>query len=151
MITVTTKLRNLPFTVPSLHTKFEAMLKDLDYQGFDVSVILTTNATIRNYNREYRNKDKATDILSFPYYPDHIPGKRIKPTSNDEKNLGDIIISVERVAADAKKYGVTFQERFDIIIAHGIAHLLNYDHITDEEFAVMQKVEKKLLKVIAAL
>ncbi len=122
------------------------MMAKLGYGDFDLGMLLTTNASIRFYNRDFRNQDKPTDILSFPYHTELIAGQRIKVRAPEDKNLGDIIISLEYVAKKALEWNRTFEEHMVVLLAHGIAHLLNYDHITDEDYVIMQKVEKKLLK-----
>lgn len=128
------------------------MLKALKYDNLDLGIWFTTNKTIRLYNRDYRRKDKPTDILSFPYHPDLKPGERIMVHSPEDANLGDLIISLEYVQKEAHKtWDRTFDEHLTALLAHGIAHLLGYDHETDEEFVLMQKVEKKLLKAVTTL
>jgi len=122
------------------------MISVLGYEDFDVGIFLTTNVTIRKYNRTYRKQDMPTDILSFPFHPNIKPGEKIDARSEDEKNLGDIIISLEYVKQEAPKWNRSFKEHLRALVAHGIAHLLNYDHQTDKEYEVMQKVEKELLK-----
>lgn len=146
MIFIKNTQRKFKVDLEAIKFKLEKMLNAINYSGFDVSLWLTTNKTIRFYNRNYRHKDKATDILSFPYHEDLQPGQRIKPKSEEDKNLGDLIISLEYLEKDAPKWNQTFLERLDILLAHGIAHLLNYDHQTEEEYKQMQKVEKKLLE-----
>jgi probable rRNA maturation factor len=103
------------------------------------------NAEIQQLNRDFRKKDKPTDILSFPFYPDLAAGDRIILDDDDESELGDIAISVERVITDAKDLNVTFEARLKRLLAHGIAHLLGHDHETDDEYALMKPVEDNLL------
>ena len=149
MILIRNRLRALSSLNTYTKQVVQVMLAQLSYETFDISITLTTNATIKKYNATYREKNKSTDILSFPYHPNLKAGDRILVTSDDDKTIGDIIISVERTLSDAKKYGLSFEQRFDILLAHGIAHLLGHDHITDEEFAIMQVVEKQLLRARA--
>lgn len=149
MITINNRQRKIKVDIKKMKLELELMLQALGYPNFDVGVLLTTNAKIRRYNCDYRNKDKPTDILSFPYHTQLKPGEKIKVNDADDKNLGDMIISLEYVQKDAPKtWGRSFEEHLTHLLAHGLAHLLNYDHQTDEEFAVMQKVEKKLLKAV---
>ena len=124
------------------------MIKAIGYDGFDIGVLLTTNKSIRTYNRDYRDKDKPTDILSFPYHTELKPGEQIKVIHEEDKNLGDIIISLEYVIKKAHELERTFDEHLIILLAHGVAHLLNYDHITDEDYVIMQKVEDSLLRSV---
>lgn len=150
MITIKNRQRKINIDLQKMEHEVSLMLQALGYAHFDVGILLTTNVSIRRYNREYRQKDKPTDILSFPYHTDLKPGEKIKVLSPDDQNLGDMIISLEFVKKDAPiRWERTFEEHLTHLLAHGIAHLLNYDHITDEEFVVMQRVEKKLLKSLA--
>jgi probable rRNA maturation factor len=130
---------------PKLNADLQIMLDYLGYSDFDLGLWLTTNATIRRYNNNFRKKDKATDIISFPYHTSLKAGRRIKVTCPEDKNLGDIIISLEYVARKAREFDRTFEEHLTILLAHGLAHLLGHDHIEDKDFAVMQKLENQLL------
>ena len=126
------------------------MLHELKYDDFDITILFTTNSAIRTLNKTFRNKDKATDVLSFPHHPHLKAGKRIKIVYEDDKALGDIIIAVDYVAQDAIKYGVTLEARIELLIAHGIAHLLGHDHIIDSEFRTMRRLEERLLRAARA-
>lgn len=150
MIVIKNSTKKIQINEKSMREKAQIMLESLGYSDFDLGIFLTTNQTIRRYNAQFRHKDKATDILSFPFYPELKPGERIIAQSPEEQNLGDLIISLEYVQHDAANWGQSFEERMDILLAHGIAHLLNYDHITEEEYASMQIIEKKLLAAIQA-
>ncbi|MFA6263822.1 MAG: rRNA maturation RNase YbeY [Candidatus Babeliales bacterium] len=143
MITIKNSQRSIPVNISHLRTAVERMLEHVGYADFDLGILLTTNATIRRYNKQFRHKDKATDILSFPFYPELKAGKRIKAQTPEEKSLGDLIISV----AYAKKnipQDLNLEEYLIYLCAHGIAHVLGYDHETDAEYDRMQKFEKKL-------
>lgn len=117
------------------------MLREVGYPDFSLSIWFTTDATIRKYNRDFRQKDMPTDILSFPFYPDLVPGERIQPLTDEDKYLGDILVSPAYVARTAYKWERDYETHLTALLAHGIAHLLNYDHITDEQFAQMEPVE----------
>ncbi len=148
MINIQSKLKNTNnFDIENFKLQAQKALEVLGYGDFDLGIMLTTNATIKKYNAQYRNKDKATDVLSFPY---HIitAGAKIKPLSDDDKNLGDMIISIQFVQAAAKKLSTTFEKRMNRMLIHSMCHLLGYDHIQDDEFAVMIKKEKSLAKAI---
>jgi len=147
MINLQTRLKKINFDIDAYKITAQKALKALGYGDFDLGIMLTTNATIKKYNAQYRDKDKATDVLSFPFH--HIPaGSKIKPLSDDEKNIGDMIISLQYVQADAKKLGTTFEKRMNRMLIHSLCHLLGYDHIKDDEFAIMLKKEKALAKAI---
>ncbi len=150
MILIKNTQRTIPVNVVALKNDTHKILELLDYADFDLGIWLTTNKTIAQYNKTYRHKDKPTDILSFPAYPELKAGQRIKTTTDDEKNLGDLIISLEYVQQAAKKLGVTFEERLQRLLVHGICHLLGYDHIEDADYKVMLKKETELLRKLGA-
>lgn len=145
MITIRNSQRRIKIDVENLKKQAQFLLDVLKYGDFDLGIWLTTNKTIHQYNLEYRKKDKPTDILSFPFYPHLKAGERIKAQSADEKNLGDLIISLEYVQQAAQELGVSFEQRMRVLLVHGICHLLGYDHILDADYKVMHKKELKLL------
>ncbi|MGE0206334.1 MAG: rRNA maturation RNase YbeY [Candidatus Babeliales bacterium] len=146
MITIKNTQRSISLDLKKLKDDAQTILHALDYSDFDLGIWLTTNKTIHHYNKEYRHKDKPTDILSFPFYPELKAGERIHASAADEKNLGDLIISLEYVQKAAKELGVPFYKRMQVLLVHGICHLLGYDHIKDEDYKVMHKKELFLLK-----
>lgn len=148
MITVKNRQRRFPVSEELVRRLVAKLVELVGYKGFEVGVWITTNKTIRRFNAQYRHKDKPTDILSFPFYPDVKPGKVLKVGDDEEKNLGDIIISAEYLARDARELGVTFDERLRVLLVHGICHLVGYDHETDEQFVEMAKKEQELLRQV---
>jgi len=148
MILIRNTQRKIKVNIEQLKQDIQTILDHLDYPDFDVGLMLTTNFMIRRYNYEYRHKDKPTDILSFPCHTRLKAGQRIKVVDDWDKNLGDMIISLEYVAKDAKKYDTTFESHLKTLLVHGICHLLGYDHITDKEYKQMHKKETELLKIL---
>lgn len=146
MIIIKNNVRKIKIHEGKLKANVQAMLDFLHYADFDLGIWLTTNATIRKYNHQFRKKDKATDIVSFPYHTTLKAGKRITVKSDDDKNLGDIIISLEYVKKTAVAFDRTFDQHLICLLAHGIAHLLGHDHMTDEDHKAMEKVEQQLLR-----
>ena len=126
----------------------QTILKHLGYDDFDLGILLADNKKIHELNKKYRNKDKPTDILSFPFYPELQAGERIVSKSEEEKNLGDIIICPEYVKADLERWGHTFEHRIRTLLVHGIFHLLGYTHIKDSDYEVMKKKEQELLSLL---
>ncbi|HRN78340.1 MAG TPA: rRNA maturation RNase YbeY [Candidatus Dependentiae bacterium] len=145
MITIKNTQKTISVDVDLLYKDTQKILDLLDYHDFDIGILLTTNKVMQKYNREYRDKDKPTDILSFPFHQ-IVAGERIIATSADEKNLGDIIIAPQYVMDDLERWGQTFDQRMRILLVHGICHLLGYDHIKDEDYTVMKAQEEWLLK-----
>lgn len=147
MITITNTQRTIKINKKQIERIASAMLKNITYTGYDLGISFTGTTAMQTYNRTYRNKDKVTDILSFPYHENLQPGKRIKVTHPEDKNLGDLIICPLYVRADAiKRWDQTFDERLVALLAHGIAHLLGHDHETDADYAIMSKLEARLVK-----
>ena len=149
MVTITNRQRKVKVNLSHLKKEAQAMLTCLGYADFDLGILLTTNASIRKLNAAYRGKDKPTDILSFSFHPDLKPGQKITPRLPEDKNLGDIVLSLEYIQKDAvKTWQRSLQDHLTALLAHGIAHLLNYDHETDAQFRVMRRVELKLLRAV---
>ena len=149
MINIKNTQRKIFFCTTPYLKKAQAILHHLNYSAFDLGIWLTTDKTIQKYNKKFRNKDKPTDVLSFPYHDNAQPGKKIVATEPDDKNLGDIIISVPYVYTNKHNLPGTFEQRMDRMLVHGICHLLGYDHIEDNDFEQMIDLENKLLKLIS--
>ena len=146
MISIQNNVNDIDITNLNLKEKIEKILNFLNYKDYDIGLLLTNNSKIQDLNKKYRDKDKPTDILSFPYHTELKAGDRIEVFEEEDKNLGDMIISLEYVVEDAKKLNTTFHERMDVLLVHGICHLLGYDHIIDEDYIVMNTKEKEILK-----
>lgn len=123
----------------------------------EVNVILTDNNAIREINKEYRDVDAATDVLSFPMIAYETPADfsgiedDIEDYFNPETGeliLGDIIISVEKVMEQADKYGHSTKRELAFLTAHSMMHLFGYDHMVPEEAAVMEKKQNEILENI---
>jgi probable rRNA maturation factor len=112
----------------------------------EVSVSFVDNEQIRELNAEYRNKDAATDVLSFPL------GENDVYDINEETGaslLGDIVISVERAMEQAESYGHSLDREIGFLTVHSMFHLLGYDHETGEEDAKeMRRCEEEVLQAI---
>jgi probable rRNA maturation factor len=146
MIHIRNTQRTIKIDIAQFQKDAQMLLKILKYDDFDLGIWITTNATIQKYNRDYRNKDKPTDILSFPYHDTLKGGQRIKVNQPEDENLGDLIISAAYVTNDTKQFGVTFEHRMRRLLTHGICHLLGYDHIKDSEYKIMLAKERELLE-----
>lgn len=146
MINFKNSQRSIPIDAAQLQKDAQTFLTALGYDNFDLGIWITTNATIKKYNRDYRHKDKPTDILSFPYHDTLKAGQRIKVKEPEDENLGDLIISAAYVTKDAKRLGISFERRMRRLLVHGICHLLGYDHMKDSEYKVMLAKERELLE-----
>lgn len=97
---------------------------------YEISVVLTNDDSIQALNKQYRDKDKATNVLSFP--------------QDDEILLGDVILAFETISREAKELDKSFEDHFQHLLVHGLLHLLGYDHETDEEAAEMEGLETEI-------
>lgn len=133
---------------------FEALVEDCARTALEeeeieddaeVSVTFVDNARIRELNAEFREIDKETDVLSFPLSDEN--GFEVDPDT-DAILLGDIVISLEKAAAQAEEYGHGLRREVAFLVTHSLFHLLGYDHLTPEEekemFAKQEKVLEKL-------
>ena len=112
--------------------------------GTEVSVTFVTNEEIREINKQYRDKDSATDVISFAL--EELSEGEVVPVGMDmPRVLGDIIISVERTREQAEEYGHTFERELGFLAVHGFLHLLGYDHMTEEDEKEMFGRQKDIL------
>ena len=119
-----------------------------------VFISVVGDEEIRTINREQRNKDASTDVLSFPTvnYPkgktagqcEHLLREEYDPDT-DACALGDIVISMDHVRAQAAEYGHSERRECGYLLTHGLFHLMGYDHMTDEDKPVMRAMEEKSL------
>lgn len=119
-----------------------------------VNLLITDGAGIREYNRQYRNIDAETDVLSFPNLDFGTPGD-FSVAENCEADcfdpdsgelvLGDIILNSERVKSQAKEYGHSELREFAFLLTHSLFHLCGYDHMEETEADVMEKKQEALL------
>ncbi len=120
----------------------------------EVSLLLTSDERIRELNLQYRGIDRATDVLSFPQIPFETPGdfsvaqeqetECFNPDTG-ELFLGDIILSLDRVKEQAEHYGHGVKREFAFLVAYSMLHLLGYDHMTEEEAAIMEAGQSAVL------
>ena len=130
----------------AVRTAVSATLKHEEFfRDAEVSVTFTDDAYIRTLNAEYRKKDAATDVLSFPIYEKGEP----YTTHDTPVLLGDIVISLERAKEQGEKIGNTLEEEVSFLTVHSTLHLLGYDHETsredeDEMFGIQKKIVEEI-------
>ena len=135
----------------------------LDYEACpyesEVNLLLTMNDEIREMNSNFRNIDRATDVLSFPMVDYEEPGnfdfledtlEYFNPESG-ELMLGDIVISKEKVISQAEEYGHSIEREYAFLIAHSMLHLMGYDHMEEDERIVMEQKQKEILEQLQIL
>lgn len=121
---------------------FEKTLKMHGMKGnYAISLILVGPITIRRINREYRNIDKATDVISFAML-DEEDGYQMP---EEEVILGDIFININRVKSQALEYGHSEKREFLFLFIHGLLHCLGYDHMNKDDEIKMFAMQKKIL------
>lgn len=111
--------------------------RTLGLTGVELSLSLVRDEEIRELNALWRKKNKSTDVLSFPAGEMPGPGRRV---------LGDVVISTDTARRAAVDFGTSFAEELDLYLAHGLLHLLGYDHQGRAQARKMEAVERKLLK-----
>ncbi len=120
-------------------------VENIEDKNFYMSIILTTPAEIRKLNKEYRNIDRETDVLSFPMYEKEELETVKKQKQEWKDTLGDIVISIERVEEQAKEYGHSFEREFAYMLVHGFYHIMGEDHIEEEDKKIMRAKEENVL------
>ncbi len=103
---------------------------------YEISLLLTDDIGIQALNREYRDKDKPTNVLSFP---------QDDPFAAQAGILGDIILAYETIKREAIDHKKSFDDHLTHLIIHGTLHLIGYDHITENEAQIMEALEVKIL------
>lgn len=137
----------------------EIVLAAMDYEECpyeaEVNVILTDNPAIQEINREHRQIDAPTDVLSFPMVDYETPSDfdHVVEEAEDYFNpetgelmLGDIVISVDKVEEQAEQYGHSQKRELAFLVAHSMLHLFGYDHMEDEERLVMEQKQREILE-----
>ena len=129
----------------------------LDYENFpfeaEISLTLTDNDGIQKINKEFRDMDKPTDVLSFPLISYEKAGdfdfleneEECFNPETGEAVLGDIVISLDKVKEQAESYGHSLKREYAFLIAHSMLHLMGYDHMEKEEAVVMEKKQAEIL------
>lgn len=137
-----------------------AVCAALAYEAFaypaEVSVTFVDDEAIRELNRDYRGKDKPTDVLSFPLYdgeddilPSPLPSEEDGDEADEPVALGDIVISAERARAQSVEYGHSFERELAFLAVHSTLHLLGYDHErSEEEDADQRRRQEEILASI---
>ena len=126
----------------------------------EINLLLTYDDEIHEMNREHRGIDRATDVLSFPMLEFDIPGnfsgidEDMSDVFNPETGelmLGDIVISADKVMAQAEEYGHSPKREYAFLIAHSMLHLCGYDHMEDDERKEMEQKQRMILEKINIL
>ena len=148
---------SFPFTMQEILEQIMETVLETENCPYEttVNLLLTDRNGIREYNREYRDLDKETDVLSFPNIP-FIKAGDFTVVEEDEAAyfdpdsgelvLGDIILSADHVAAQAQEHGHSLLREFAFLTAHSMFHLCGYDHMTPQEAAIMERKQEEVLE-----
>lgn len=152
---------DLDLGIPYEETARQVIEQVLEEEGCpyetEVNLLLTSDEEIHRINLEYRQIDRPTDVLSFPQVEYETPADFTWAEEHEmdcfhpdsgELLLGDIIVSLDKVSEQAKKYGHSVRREYAFLIAHSMLHLLGYDHMTEEEAARMEKKQSAILEQI---
>lgn len=115
----------------------------------EVNVLIVTTDEIREINKECREVDSPTDVLSFPYFEYEEPGVFTGSIYEDEENiLGDIILCGEKIISQAEAYGHSQKRELAFLVVHSMLHLTGYDHILEEDGDIMRSEEKRMMEIL---
>jgi probable rRNA maturation factor len=122
------------------------ILLALGWGDGELSIVLGTDDFIQGLNRDYRSKDEPTDVLSFAMQEE--TESEWDSGAIDENVLGDVVISLETAARQAREQGHVLHTELQVLLVHGILHLLGFDHLEPEEAVEMRTEEDRLLKLL---
>ena len=153
------------FIIEDLEKQYNELLEKvvnaaLDYvecpYEIELNILLTDNENIHKLNKEFRNIDSATDVLSFPMLSYETPAdfsgcETEEDCFNPETGeliLGDIVISLEKAKEQAEKYGHSAKREVAFLTAHSMLHLFGYDHMTEQEASEMEQKQEEILQIL---
>lgn len=114
----------------------------------EISIRLTDDAEVRALNRDFRGKDKPTNVLSFPMIQPDLIDIVTQNSDDGEVLLGDIVLGYETCAAEAADKGIGLADHATHLIVHGTLHLLGYDHVDDSAAEAMEQIERDVLRAL---
>ncbi len=117
-------------------------LDGFDFESLTFDILFCDSEKTHQINRDYRNKDYPADIITFAIFADD----ETKFVLDEDINLGEILLALDKVREEAKKHNVSDEYELYFLIAHGILHLLGFDHQTEEDYNFVVEVQKKALK-----
>ena len=130
---------NEKIDVSELDSVIKFACKHLNIENPLLNIVIVDNERIREINREYRNKDSVTDVISFAF-------EEVNDVEyEDVRFLGEIYISYERCKEQARDFGHSVRREFSYLAVHGLLHLLGYDHMNESDKKVMRALEEEIL------
>lgn len=124
----------------------QCCLKDYEYNAISFDFLFCGSGNTHRINLEYRSKDYPADIITFAVFADSPNDERF--VLDGEINLGEIIIALDKMIEGAKEKGISKEDELSFFIAHGILHLLGFDHQTQEDYNFVIEQQKKALESI---
>lgn len=121
-------------------------LEGYKYDSISFDIVFVNNEEIHRINKEYRQKDSATDVITFAIFADSPEEEKF--IFDNEINLGEIIVSLDKIQEQSKENNVTFNDELYFLVSHGILHLLGYDHQTEEDYEFMVNNQNKAKAVV---
>ena len=141
-ILISNRQRKVEVDCVRLRKVADLALESLGFEEAELSILLVSDRRIRELNRLYLDRNRPTDVLSFAQWEGG--GKRIQPGW-----LGDVVISTETAQAQAAQRGAVLNQELDLLLVHGILHLIGYEHTgAPDEAAAMMKKQRQLLQRI---
>lgn len=130
-----------PLNLARLEVFIREILLRIGAVDWQLGLVITDNAGIREYNRQWRDLDEPTDVLSFV----QCEGEQVPAVPGMPKELGDLMISLEEIASNARELGNNFEDELRRVIIHGILHLDGQDHLENDYSVGMLKMQEELL------
>jgi probable rRNA maturation factor len=142
-----------------VNSKMEALLEQVVQKAletfveedYEVSISFVDNSEIRALNKQYRNKDTETDVLSFPMMEFEVTEENYNNEEEfvqEDRLLGDIVISLEKAQEQSVEYGHSFERELAFLVVHGVLHLLGMDHEDEEQEKEMSKKQEEILQLL---
>lgn len=142
-----------------VNSKMEALLEQVVQKAletfveedYEVSISFVDNSEIRALNKQYRNKDTETDVLSFPmmeFEVTEVNYNNEEEFVQEDRLLGDIVISLEKAQEQSVEYGHSFERELAFLVVHGVLHLLGMDHEDEEQEEEMSKKQEEILQLL---
>jgi len=136
------KIKNKKYYFIKKLKKISSILKIFKKKNITFTILLTNSSEMKKLNKKFRNKNKPTDVLSFPNFEK----KNIRLVKQKSFYIGDIAISYEIINSRSLKNN--FHSEFDKVWVHGLLHLIGFDHIKNKDYFKMHKIEKRILNLI---
>ena len=122
--------------------KISKFVKFFKRKNITFTILLTNSINMKKLNKKFRNKNKPTDVLSFPFYSSN----NLKIIKQKKLYIGDVAVSYEIINSRSNKNN--FFLEFDKVWIHGLLHLIGYNHVQNKDYFIMNKIEKRILNLI---